>query len=168
LLEVRRARIRLRPDEPNEDALAVERVLSIELALPIFEFTDLGHDDDAILAVRPVEAPLVRLGVVRAEREALDVTARAIGLELLDLRGAVPQEARHAGSIELDPLVGAGQRMQAALEVDVPVTNLEIEVVLPVGRLRLDTGGQGMNAEGSGRQRAQGNEFSHASHLALC
>src|SRR5581483_3182934 len=168
LLEVGRVGVRLRPDEPDEDALPIERVLRVKLALPIRELSDLRHDHDAVLRIGPIESPLVRRRVICSKSEPFDMTAGAIRLELLDLRGAVPQEPRGAGAVELDPLIGSGQWVQPALEVDMPMADLEVEIMLAIALRHAVAGGQRTDTQGGGRQRTQGNEYSHARDLAEC
>ena len=54
----------VRPNKSNKDSFAIHCILSEELAASILEFADLGWIQDAILAVGPIEAPLVGLGIV--------------------------------------------------------------------------------------------------------
>ena len=61
---MRRIRGGVRPNKPNKDSLAIQCVLGEELTASILEFADLGREDGATLAVGPIEAPLVGLGIV--------------------------------------------------------------------------------------------------------
>src|ERR1700719_225372 len=59
LFKVRHIRVGVRPNKSNEDRLAIERVLGVKLAAAILKFADLGDNERAVLAVGPIQAPLV-------------------------------------------------------------------------------------------------------------
>src|SRR5580704_17174714 len=109
----------------------------------------------------------MRRRIVSSERETLDVSGPtgSVCLELVDVRGTVPQESRVGDAVELDPLVRAGQRMEASLQVDIPVADLEVEIMLAVALRGGVAGGQRVDTQGGRRQRKQGNEYSHARDL---
>ena len=66
--------------------------------------TDLGAGvHDAVFAVGPIDAPLVRLRVVEAQSQSLDVSAGTIEFDLLADGASIPDFARDEGAIELDP-----------------------------------------------------------------
>jgi hypothetical protein len=76
------------------------------------------------------------LGIVEKQGQTFEVTGRAIGLDLLELRTAIPNLLDDDGSLEFDPGVRALERMLEALYVSVPSTNVEVEIVLPVPGFR--------------------------------
>src|SRR5579862_1129304 len=100
------------PNEADIDELAVQCVCAIELAPSVLKLTDLGTGvHGAVFAVRPVDAPLVRLRVVEAQSQSLDVTAGTIEFDLLKAGASVPHFASDEGAIELDPGVRSGEGM---------------------------------------------------------
>src|SRR5579862_282207 len=165
LLKMRHLRVRLRPDKSNDNHPAVQCVLRVELPSSILEPPDLWRNKQAVLAIRPCEVPLVRFGIVGAQREPLDVPGSgAVGLEFLDLRASIPNLPRHGSAIELHPLIRTGQRIQAALQMDFPAAKFEIEIVLPVRERRrlLRIGLRGVRA----RLREHGNRLRYEKHAA--
>src|SRR5579872_2012588 len=94
LFEMRHARIGLRPDESDQNCLSVDNILRIELALSILKLANLRRIKNPVLAVGPVQSPLMGLRIVQAQSQALDVPACTIGFELLDLGSAIPELAR--------------------------------------------------------------------------
>ncbi len=52
------------PNKSNKDSFAIQCVLAEKLTASILELADLGWVDGAVLAVGPIEAPLVGLGIV--------------------------------------------------------------------------------------------------------
>ena len=85
------------------DELAVQCVCAVELATSVLELTGLRtRVHRAVFAVGPVDAPLVRLRVVEAQSQSLDVAARTIEFDLDELRvlakvGASDERDRAAG-----------------------------------------------------------------------
>jgi hypothetical protein len=76
LFEVRSVRVGVCPNEANIDELAVQCVCAVELAASVLELTDLRtRVHGAVFAVGPIDAPLVRLRVVEAQSQSLDVAA---------------------------------------------------------------------------------------------
>ena len=76
----------VRPNETDEDEPAIPLFLVVEFATAILEFTDHGRERLAqcgILAIRPVNAPLMSLGIVDAQGQTLDVKVPAVGFEFL-------------------------------------------------------------------------------------
>ena len=63
-----RIRSQVGPNESNQDGFAINRILGEKLTASISEFADLGRVRDAILAVGPIEPPLVGLQIVIATR----------------------------------------------------------------------------------------------------
>src|SRR6185437_14642836 len=161
LLEMRRVRVDARPLEPLEDIAAIIGVPAVEVSYPILELTDVGRAADLPYpGRRPVEAPLTALWVVYAQRQALDGAVRAFHVEFLDLRAAAPQRARPRRPVVLHPVVGARERMQQLLQVDVPVTQLEVEVMTAIvgsgrGAGRGVRRGGGLHAATGHEKRAQ-------------
>ena len=60
------------------------------------------------------------------------MSSRAVGFEFLDLGFAVPELARDGGFRQFDPIIGAGKRLQSALEMNLPAAEFEVEVALAV------------------------------------
>src|SRR5271157_5890176 len=88
LLEMGCVGSELGPVKANQDRLAVDGVLRVELADAVLELANLGRVENADLLVIPIESPLVGCGVVHAQGQADDAAAGAIPLALIDL-GAV-------------------------------------------------------------------------------
>ena len=96
------------PKKSNNDTFPIKYVLRIELAPPVLEFTDLRRVHDSILAIRPIKAPLMRLRIVCAEREPLDVTGRAIHLDRVEFCAAIPNLVADARALKFGPSRGTG------------------------------------------------------------
>src|SRR5581483_10125664 len=156
LLEVRRLRVGARPLEPLEDIAAIIGVPAVEVSYSILELTYIGRAADrSYRGRRPVETPLPALRVVQAQRQPVDGAVRALDVEFLDLRTAAPQRARPRRPVVLHPVVGARERMEQFLQMNVPVTQLEVEVMGAI------VGGgrrAGRWARGGRRQTATGHE----------
>jgi len=105
----------------------------VELAASILEFADRGRTHGSALAGRPIEAPLAGLGIVQTQRHTFDVTARrAVGFELLQLSATIPNLSGYGSTVKFDPGCGARQGMNEPLQVNLPSTELEIKIVLPI------------------------------------
>ena len=103
--------------------------------MSILEFADHGLNGLAksgILAVGPINAPLMGLRVIYPQGQALDMTCRAIGLEFLQISPTVPNFSRHRSAVEFDPGFGANQAILEARQMNFSGANLEIEIVLSV------------------------------------
>src|ERR1700683_2755564 len=99
----------VRPNESNKDRFVIQGVLAEKLAVPVLELANLGCDHGSILAVGPVKAPLVSLGIVQTERQTFEVACtRAIGFELLDLSAATPELSGNGRAVKFDPSSGPG------------------------------------------------------------
>src|SRR5690349_15546482 len=86
LFGVCRVRGDVGPIVANEDPAAVPFLLVVELSFAVLEFADRGDTDRAPRGGGPVEAPLVRDGIVDPEGEAFDRT----DLELIEVGAATP------------------------------------------------------------------------------
>src|SRR5258708_38729141 len=64
LFEMVRIRGNVGPDNSNQDGFAIERLLGVKLTAPIFEFTDGGLAQSAVITFRKIHAPLTNLGIV--------------------------------------------------------------------------------------------------------
>src|SRR5215470_5892622 len=73
LLPARRIGCDVGPDKSNIDAPALEHFLVIKLAPAILEPADHRRVHNPVDAVRPIEAPLLRFGVIKAQSHALDM-----------------------------------------------------------------------------------------------
>src|SRR6185437_2756556 len=90
LFEVRRIRGQLGPNIPNKNGFAIDRILGVELTACIFEFAHLRWVQLASFAVGPIKPPLVRLRIIRAQSQSLDVPRRAVELNRIQLSAAIP------------------------------------------------------------------------------
>src|SRR5438309_1514627 len=130
-----RGRGDVRPDLPDQDRAAMKRrLLVIELAATVLELTDHRLADDPVLTGRRIEAPLMGLGIVEKEQQILDVPAGPVGLEFFELRAAIPNLTRDQSAVVLHPSRGTGKRMLQASDVSLPVTEVEVEIMLSVAR----------------------------------
>src|SRR5258706_2916872 len=77
----------------------------------------------------------MRLRVVKKQCEAFEMSGRTVGLDLLQLRSAIPNLPDMHRSIQIHPVVGARKRMQEEAGMDLPCPNVEIEIMLPVPQL---------------------------------
>ena len=104
---MRRIRGHIRPKISNQDGFSVNRVLGKKLATSILEFADLGWIHDAVLAVGPIEAPLMGFRIVETQGETFDVAGWAIDLDGIELGAAIPNLVADTTPVQLDPGVGA-------------------------------------------------------------
>src|SRR5579859_8014665 len=93
-----------RPIVFHQDAFVVEGILGKELTVTRLELSDLRRGDESILAVGPVEAPLVGLGIVEPQRETLGAPRGTLHVERVELSAAVPERRAVAIPREIDPL----------------------------------------------------------------
>src|ERR1700722_2411619 len=130
LLEMWRLGPEPRPIEFHQNALVIERVLRVELAMPRRELPYLRRHDESILAVGPVQAPLARLRIEEPQREAHDLPRRARHIERVELGAATPEWRAITVPREIDPLSRAGERLQTPLQAIVPAPQQRLEVAL--------------------------------------
>ncbi len=96
----------VRPYKSNKDAFAIEGVLRVEFTPSILKLTDLWDDNVAVLAVRPIETPLVRIGDRRVRKgETFDVAGGSIGFELFEFEPDRPNFTCYRGTVKFDPAV---------------------------------------------------------------
>src|SRR5579863_5747408 len=101
--------IGVRPNKSNRDFFPLESVRCIKLTLPILKFANLGRVQDASLAIRPIKAPLMSLGIIQAQGQTLEAAGdRAVGLELLQLSAATPNLSRNRSAVKFNPGRRAG------------------------------------------------------------
>src|SRR5437879_13495019 len=74
-------------------------------------------------AVGDVHAPLVRLGVVEAQRQEFEVTRRTVELDLPQIGAAIPESPHHAAPVVLDPGGASPAPLQPAPHVHRPPTD---------------------------------------------
>src|ERR1700739_3918267 len=109
---MRMVRVGVGPNEAHVDELAVQCVCAVELAASVLELTDLGTGvHGAVFAVGPIDAPLVRLRVVEAQSQSLDMGAGTIECDLLDHGTSVPHFARDEGAVRLHPRLRSSKGM---------------------------------------------------------
>ena len=92
----------------HQDSATVEWFLIVKFAAVIFEFADGGDADGALRAVRKIQAPLVRLRIVEAQREAFDVAGGAVHFQFHQVGAAIPEFADDGGAFVFDPGGGTG------------------------------------------------------------
>jgi hypothetical protein len=135
LLEVRRIRRGAGPNEPGIDRSAFVDLLVIEFASAVAKLSDHGiRFEDSIGGVGPVNAPLMGLGVVKAQGQTLDMylLLRVVDNHFLDLAATVQDFPTDRSPIEFHPFVGAGQAPHKPFQVEFPRANGEVKIVLPI------------------------------------
>src|SRR5258708_17613174 len=102
----------IRNHKSDKNGSAIQCLLVVKLTAYILELTDrrLAHAPGA--AVGEIEAPLVRLGIVETQAQALEVTCRAVGFELQQIGAAIPDLADDRSALIFDPGSGATQGLQ--------------------------------------------------------
>src|SRR5215467_9030286 len=98
----------VRPNVANQDSSTVKGLLIEKFTAPILELSYRGLAQDTILAVGPIETPLVRLGIVQTKGQTFDVAGRAVGFELLELCAAIPHLSGDRSAVKFDPRSGSG------------------------------------------------------------
>src|SRR5271168_57909 len=97
LFKVSRIRRYLRPEESHIDRSALPKFLIVKLTAGVCELAhhrQNGLPQRRILAVRPIDAPLMSLRIISAQSEAFDMSRRTIGFELLKIGPAIPDLPR--------------------------------------------------------------------------
>lgn len=128
-----RIRGHARPNKSHKDAFAIKGILGVELTASVLELAYLGWNHGAILAVGPIEAPLVGLRIVRTQGQTFEVAGWAIDLDRVQLGAAIPHLEADTSTLKFNPGSGTCQGMQAALQVIFPCTNKGVKIVLPIG-----------------------------------
>jgi hypothetical protein len=133
---VRRRRRDIGPRVSNQDHSTVVILLIEKFAESILKLTDDSRQtQDAFGRVAPVETPLMRLRIVKSQRQTLDVRlpVRAVDLDLIKVC-AIPNLSAARMTFEFYPGVGAGQRVLQFFQMKLPVAKSEIEIVPPVAQ----------------------------------
>src|ERR1700751_281531 len=121
------------PDEPHEYWPSAYLLVIVEFTTSIREVTDSRrHGEGAGFAVRPINAPFVRVRIVKPDCHSFDMARRTIRLELVHIGASIPQLPRHGGATELHPLLRSGKRVHQAAVMKTPFAYVEIEVVLSI------------------------------------
>jgi hypothetical protein len=109
-------RVHVRPNEPDKYSLPINRILGEKLAASILEFADLGWIHDAILAIGPIEPPLVGLRIVHTQGQTFDVACWAIDVDRVQFGAAIPNleaDSRPSNSTQvLEPVRGRRRRFR--------------------------------------------------------
>jgi len=113
----------LGPNIAHQNDPAVEGFLVEKFATAVGKLANRRLPERTILAVGPVETPLMGLRIVETEGQTLDVTGRAGGLELFEPSAAIPDFAGDGRAVKLNPGRRAGQGMEETL-VNGLLTNL--------------------------------------------
>src|SRR6185436_11388011 len=103
LLELARVRVTAADDEAHEDRAAVERFLIVELAASAPELADHWRRQRTACAVREVQTPLARIGIVETQRETLEPSSRTFHVQLHEIGTTIPHLANDRGAFVLDP-----------------------------------------------------------------
>src|SRR5215471_13766833 len=135
LFEVTGIRGNVGNDEAHQDGAAIQSFLIVELAAAIPEFPDGRHADRPGPAIGEVEAPLVRLRIVKAQVETLEMASWAIGNQFHEVSATVPHLAHHRHAVVINPRRGTGERMEQTPQVRLPGADLEVKVMLTVAEL---------------------------------
>ena len=115
LFEVRRIRGDVRPHKSNIDSSTLPEFLIVKLTASVPELADHRLNrlpQGGILAISPIDAPLMGLRIVNSQRQTLDMTGWAIGFKLLQVGAPVPDSPGDGSPIKLDP----GRRADQAAE----------------------------------------------------
>src|ERR1035438_3860872 len=78
------------PNIPYQHHSAMNCFLIVKLAAPILELADCRHAYSSIPAIRKIEAPLARPGIVEAQVQSFHVTCGTIDLEFHEIGFPVP------------------------------------------------------------------------------
>src|ERR1700722_452386 len=103
LLETTGIRGHIHPDVLDQDHPTVEFLVIEKFASAVFKFADGGNAERSDAAVREVQAPLMRLGIVKPQRNAFDVAAGAIDFQFHHVGAAIPDFPDHGRAVVLDP-----------------------------------------------------------------
>jgi len=155
LFEARRIGRHFRNHEPHEDGAAVDHVLTVEKPAPgRVERAVNGRGQDAVAHAREVQAPLARLGIIEAQRQALDPAAAGTrDREFHDIGAVGRKRADRAGAAILRPFGRSGKR-RAQPQLGCPRTDLPIEVAASVS-LRLGLRRRLLRASRTGQGRQE-------------
>jgi len=107
LFKVGCTRIGVRPKKSNVDRSPLPRLLVVKLTASILELADHWLLYKAILAVDPVDAPLVSLRIVETEGQTFDVPSLAMSFELFQIGAAIPNLSGNRSAVKFDPGSGA-------------------------------------------------------------
>src|SRR6185312_10924303 len=99
----------------NEDRPALPHLLIVELAASVFELANHRRPvQGAVLAIRPIDAPLTRLRIVKTKGEAFDVACFAVGFKFLQVGAATPNLSRNRSAIKFHPGSGTSKAILQA------------------------------------------------------
>src|SRR6185312_9522803 len=96
------------PDVSGQHGLAVDFVHANEGARVALEFAHHRRGQRPGLAVREVDPPLLRLAVVQAQREVLDMAAGPVDFELAHVGPVVPYAIHRMRAAQVAPRAGCG------------------------------------------------------------
>src|SRR5215831_1921344 len=129
LLPARRLRRDAPPDEAHTDGVAIAFVVAVERADAIAEAADDRRPEAAgRAAVEPVDRPQIRRRVVGAQAHALVRAARYLDVVFVGVAVAVEDLARHARSVEFEPVVAVGQSPRQVTMTACPDSHEEVEI----------------------------------------
>src|SRR5579863_1577284 len=127
--------------EADPDGSAIKGFLVVELTAPLLETPDHGdtlgiarYVQYADAAGGEVKMPLVRGGVIEAQRNKRQVALGSVRFQLRKVPLAAPHGADDGHPIHLNPLLRACQGMQKAGGMGLPGADVEIEPVLRILR----------------------------------
>ena len=85
-----------------------------KLAASIFELADRRLTQSAAIAARKIQAPLMGLRIIKTQRQAFDVTCRAIDLQFDQIGAALPNLSDYGSALKstqvLEPVNGCRRR----------------------------------------------------------
>jgi hypothetical protein len=122
----------VRPNCAEQRDPAVKHFLVIEFATTVFEFSEHRLTKLPVAAGGKRFAPLMRLRVLEKQHQRFEVPCRTVGLNLFQLRTAIPNFSHDGGSVECVPTAGTVGRLIQGHDVDLPPTEVEIKIVLRI------------------------------------
>src|ERR1700733_9406735 len=92
------------PDISDQDISAIKRLRIKKFAASVLEFADCWDAQSTTFAAGVIKTPLVRLGVIKAERQVFDMTSGGtISFEFHQIGPAVPDLADDRSTVKINP-----------------------------------------------------------------
>ncbi len=120
----------VRDNEAHQDRASVEILLIVKFAPAVTEFANRRRAERARFAARKIQTPLVRLRIIQAQIERLDVSG-SVDLQFHQIGAAVPDFSHDRRAVVLQPFVRPAQRLLQSPQVCVPGSKFPIEIMLP-------------------------------------
>src|ERR1700722_11481331 len=120
------------PDPLFHDGFPPFRSLAEQFTTAIFKRPDRGTLEHPVGTAGVILAPLMRCRIIQEQRHAFEMAKGAICLYFLQRSPAIPDFPDLDRAVDLDPGTGIRENVQPPLNMCVPVTEIEVEVVLAV------------------------------------